>query len=671
MMKNMEAEYDNSGRVENSSKLLSDYIEHSAEFRSRSAKFADFDQSYGPNIRNKLDLFWPGNSEPDKTAPIIMFIHGGYWQRLDRAAFSHMAKGLNAKGIAVAIPSYTLCPDINVSGIIDEIRRACIVLWKTYDRNITVCGHSAGGHLAACMLATNWNRIHNSLPINLVESALSISGVFDLAPLLETSHNNALKLTKEEAKTASPYNWIIEHDLRFDAWVGENESSEFIRQSSSQAQRWRMMGANTRYHEIPGANHFTAIAPLTDANSLLVKRLLELMQPVQATTLDNLNIPAHNPLPANPQTANKTMPPATAQKTETRTRPPVSKSPVMLSPSTSPPPISPPPTSPPPISRPPSTQSEQKQEPPKVIIPEVQAKTMPPVQAPVPAPAPAPAPEVKSEAKVSDYKQASTPAPPAEKPSISNPAAGIQIIKAGIAPKKAEVVKPAPEKIASKPKPDTVNTPQNKADAEIKKPDAETKPDTTQKVEPKAAPPREAKAEPRTEPKSDLKTETKAATASKTPPLPEKTAKPTTEVKPKSSQENAPKTETKKAPKPEPEPKAETAPKTVSAPEAQPDTKDQSAKNEAPKKPVDQNINFDGPAKDSDNFTLISNIDGRVQNRLNELGFSTFMQIAELSQTQQEMIEDILGFDGQITQEHWITQARHLIARKQLASKKL
>ncbi len=301
--KNMETEYDNSSRVENSSQLLADFISDAADYRHDVANSIDFGQSYGSKERNKLDLFWPNTNKaddkPDKSVPIVMFIHGGYWQRLDRSAFSHMAKGLNARGIAVAIPSYTLCPDITISGIIDEIRRACIVLWKTYDCKITVCGHSAGGHLAACMLATNWNKIHQSLPSDLVPAALSISGVFDLAPLIETSHNEALQITPEEARTASPYNWIIEHGLRFDAWVGGDESSEFIRQSRSQTQRWRMMGANARYQEIAGANHFTAIAPLTDPNSFMVNRLLELLKPVKEQTLEDLNIPVHNPMPVN------------------------------------------------------------------------------------------------------------------------------------------------------------------------------------------------------------------------------------------------------------------------------------------------------------------------------------------------------------------------------------
>jgi arylformamidase len=297
VQKDMESEYDNSGRVENSSQLIADFISDAADYRHEVASLVDFGQSYGSKERNKLDLFWPGDDKPDKTAPIVMFIHGGYWQRLDRSAFSHMAKGLNARAIAVAIPSYTLCPNITISGIIDEIRRACIVLWKTHDRQIIVCGHSAGGHLAACMLATNWDKIHPSLPIDLVPAALSISGVFELAPLIETSLNQALKLPPEEARTASPYNWIIDQGLRFDAWVGGNESSEFIRQSRSQVQRWKMMGALTRFQAIAGANHFTAVDPLTDPNSLMVKRLLELLEPVKETTLDDLNIPVHTPRP--------------------------------------------------------------------------------------------------------------------------------------------------------------------------------------------------------------------------------------------------------------------------------------------------------------------------------------------------------------------------------------
>lgn len=281
----MEEEYDNSGRVENAPQLIDDYISDAVDYRNQVAELADFDQSYGPNKRNRMDIFWPGK---DRDVPITMFIHGGYWQRLDRSAFSHLAKGLNAHGVAVAMPSYTLCPETSISGIIDEMRRACITLWKTYRRPITVFGHSAGGHLAACMLASKWNLIHHTLPEDLVMSALSISGVFELAPLIGTSHNVALKLNAEQAHQASPCNWIIEPGQRFDAWVGSEESGEFIRQSHSQAERWHMMGAVTKFQKIDNANHFTAVDQLTDPQSPMVKRLLELIVPKAAPTLADL-----------------------------------------------------------------------------------------------------------------------------------------------------------------------------------------------------------------------------------------------------------------------------------------------------------------------------------------------------------------------------------------------
>lgn len=508
VIKDMEAEYDNSGRVENSSQLISDFTADAADYRNEAAKLIDFGQSYGPKERNKLDLFWPGNDKPDKSAPIVVFIHGGYWQRLDRAAFSHMAKGLNAHGIAVAIPSYTLCPNITISGIIDEIRRACIVLWKTYDRTITVCGHSAGGHLAACMMATNWNRIHNSLPDDLVQSALSISGVFDLAPLIETSLNEALKITPEEARTASPYNWIIDHDARFDAWVGGDESPEFLRQSRSQAQRWQMMGAKTRYQEVAGANHFTAVAPLTDPKSPMVLRLLELLNPAETATLEDLKIPDHQPMPIDKRDTDQ------------------------------------------------SSDELVEDDDPKSGVPKADA----------------PQPDAETEQKSIE-----------KTPDETNEDTDDSI----------DAAKDTAEKAAVADADETGEQTAKPAD------DVAAQPDQTEE-----APSPEA-AEFQTDPEvADSEPEVEAIPSTKTLPVND---------------------------------------------EKKPDVASQ-------------------PENGGDNLTFISRIDDKTENRLNELGFSTYAQIAELSETQQEMIEDILELDGRIQAEHWITQARHQQALKEMAS---
>ncbi len=266
----LEVEYDNSGRVEGAKQIIDGYINDSLDFREKIGERASLGLSYGPAPRNQLDIFWPTERE---NCPITMFIHGGYWQMLDRTAFSHLASGLNAKGIAVAIPSYTLCPQNTVLGIIDEMRRACVVLWQTFNRNITVFGHSAGGHLAACMVATDWRKLHSQLPADLVLSGLGISGLYDLEPLTHTSVNKALKLISGATQNVSPIGWLVEPDQRFDAWVGGEESNEYHRQSRTLVDRWHMLGCDVNLVIDAGKNHFTIIHALTDRNSDLVKRI--------------------------------------------------------------------------------------------------------------------------------------------------------------------------------------------------------------------------------------------------------------------------------------------------------------------------------------------------------------------------------------------------------------
>lgn len=274
-------EYDNSGRVPDSAELIDTYLIDSMFYREQRAELCDLDKRYGQGERNRLDMFWPDNGMRDETS-IVMFIHGGYWQRLDRLSFSHMASGLNANGIAVALPSYTLCPQITVSGIINEMRRACILLYQTYKRTIVTVGHSAGGHLSACMMATDWAAIHPDLPDDLVTSGMGISGLYQLAPLLQTPINDALQLDEETAQSSSPQFWLPEGLHRFEAWVGEEESNEYHRQSRELAERWSLLGTPTTYVSVEEKNHFTVIDPMTRADSAMVQRIVELVkEPVE------------------------------------------------------------------------------------------------------------------------------------------------------------------------------------------------------------------------------------------------------------------------------------------------------------------------------------------------------------------------------------------------------
>jgi arylformamidase len=183
-------------------------------------------------------------------------------------------RGLNGHGVAVA--GYDLCPQARIADIIGQTRQACLYLWRRFGRRITVCGHSAGGHLAACLLATDWKAVAPDMPADLVPAAYSISGLFDLAPLVGVSINQDLRLDPEEARRVSPLYWPAPAGRTFDAVVGALESSEFLRQSRIIADGWGKSGVVTRYEAVPQTNHFTVLNALADPQSAMVARLVAL-----------------------------------------------------------------------------------------------------------------------------------------------------------------------------------------------------------------------------------------------------------------------------------------------------------------------------------------------------------------------------------------------------------
>jgi arylformamidase len=262
-----EVEYNNRARVPENPTLIAGWATDAAAYRTRHAPRS---LSYGPGARNRIDFFAGGGK-----GPIVVFIHGGYWQSLDSSFFSHLAGGLNAHGIDVAIPSYDLCPEVTVEEIIGQMRMASRELARL-GRPLVVSGHSAGGHLAACMLATDWPAFDASLPADLVMAAYTISGLFDLGPLVDTSINKAVRLDHAAARAASPLFWPTPARGSLDAVVGGNESAEYFRQSQTIVDLWGKAGVATRFGTVPDANHFTAIAPLADPDSPMVLRLREL-----------------------------------------------------------------------------------------------------------------------------------------------------------------------------------------------------------------------------------------------------------------------------------------------------------------------------------------------------------------------------------------------------------
>jgi arylformamidase len=264
-----ETEYNNRARVPEHPSLIAGWARDAQAYRE-SGQNLFHAISYRPGARNTIDVF-PSRNE----GAVVVFIHGGYWQALDGSFFSHLAAGLNAHGLSVAIPSYDLCPQVSIDDILAQMRMAARELARL-GRRLVVSGHSAGGHLAACLMATDWRSVDPVLPQNLVKAAYAISGLFDLGPLVKTSINNALGLDAAAAERLSPVFWQPPAHGTLDAVVGADESAEYFRQSRMIVDAWRQAGIETRFAEVPGANHFTAIAPLADPNSAMTRRLLEL-----------------------------------------------------------------------------------------------------------------------------------------------------------------------------------------------------------------------------------------------------------------------------------------------------------------------------------------------------------------------------------------------------------
>lgn len=268
------AAYDNRAAVPEHPQLFTQWAKDAAIFREVATKDgrAEVDISYGPSKRQYIDLFT--SKEPN--APLAMFIHGGYWRALDPKFHSHVAKGLYERGVIVAVAGYDLCPQVSIADIIQQARAAALFLWRRFGRRIMVYGHSAGGHLAAALIATDWTRLDPKAPADLVPAAYSISGLFDLTPLIHTAMNADFKLDEAGARASSPLFWPVPNDRILDSVVGGAELPEFLRQARSIVDVWPKDKVEMRYEAFPGQNHFTVIAPLADSASAMVERLYQL-----------------------------------------------------------------------------------------------------------------------------------------------------------------------------------------------------------------------------------------------------------------------------------------------------------------------------------------------------------------------------------------------------------
>lgn len=270
----LEKEYDNRGHVPEHPAIFARWDEDAVAYRDELTRAgrAELGISYGPSERQIVDIFKPASD----TGMVALFIHGGYWRALHPSSHSHVARGLVDRGVTVGVAGYDLAPTVSIATIIEQMRAACLMLWKRTGKRIMVYGHSAGGHLAASMLATDWKKHDAGAPSDLVPAVYSVSGLFDLTPLVQLANNADFKLDENSAKAVSPAFWPAPAGV-LDSVVGGGELSEFLRQAKIIVDAWKEK-TQTRYEVVPGMNHFTVLDPLADPKSAMTERTFELCE---------------------------------------------------------------------------------------------------------------------------------------------------------------------------------------------------------------------------------------------------------------------------------------------------------------------------------------------------------------------------------------------------------
>jgi arylformamidase len=243
-----------------------DYIAGGAEYPARwaatAAAFRDhalgqFDLPYGRAPRAVLDLFRPAQTPKG----LVVFVHGGYWLRFDKSYWSHLAAGPLAQGWAVAMPSYTLAPDVRISAITQSVAQAIAQAALHVDGPIRLVGHSAGGHLVSRMVCDDSPVAPEALA--RVQGVVSVSGVHDLRPLLCNTMNETLRLDRAEAAAESPALRAPRAGIAVTAWVGACERPEFLRQSALLAESWTRQGVSVPLIVEPARHHFDVIDGLS------------------------------------------------------------------------------------------------------------------------------------------------------------------------------------------------------------------------------------------------------------------------------------------------------------------------------------------------------------------------------------------------------------------------
>lgn len=257
--------YNNAAAVRDSVGIIAGWEKASAALRSAHPQTLDL--AYGPRPRNKLDFFSAGAD-----TPTLVFIHGGYWQSRSKEVFSFVAAGPLELGISVALPGYTLAPDLSLDGMVAEVRAALDYLGRNLPAlggnpdELWISGWSAGAHLAA--MALDHPR---------VRGGILISGIYDLEPIRHCYVNDKLGLDAETARRNSPSHFPARGPVPLEVFAGADELARMRRQSADFSHARRSAGLPGNLSVISGANHFTILDHLHRPDGQVAAMLPELI----------------------------------------------------------------------------------------------------------------------------------------------------------------------------------------------------------------------------------------------------------------------------------------------------------------------------------------------------------------------------------------------------------
>jgi len=282
----LDAQYNNRALVPEHGQHLAHWAHHSAAAR-RNLRQALTDVAYGHGPGETLDIFPPPAKPGKPPAPVLVFIHGGYWRSLDKADHSFVAEPFVKKGACVVVPNYALCPAVTIPDIALQMVQALAWVYRHIGvhggdpQRITVVGHSAGGHLAAMLLSCLWQQVDPDLPSDLIKDAMSISGLYDLQPLCHTPFlQDSLRLSPGDALKASPARmpspYVGEGRGVLVSVAGADESDEFRRQNRLIRQAWGEEAVPV-CEEVPGRNHFSVLEALVEPKHQLHKLALRML----------------------------------------------------------------------------------------------------------------------------------------------------------------------------------------------------------------------------------------------------------------------------------------------------------------------------------------------------------------------------------------------------------